>query len=199
LVEPGEALEVRIRVKGPGWSRVERVALYVNGVRVRQEEIQNGTNAGVKWEASWRLQKPAHDVHLVAIATGPGITAPYWRTAKPYQPTSIDFTPHVLGLSGAVFVDADGSGKFDSAFAYARREVSAAKNVRELVGRLGLYDSAVAIQAASLVRVQDPAAFEEKVRSMVEAAPSHVAEGVSAYLAAWQESQALRAPTTERE
>jgi hypothetical protein len=189
LVDPKDELRVQIRVKGPGWTRVQRVALYVNGIRVREEEIENGTNAGVKWEGTWRLAKPPHDVHLVAIASGPGITAPYWPTAKPYQPTSIEFTPYVLGLSGAVFVDADGSGKFESAFEYARRELSAAKDARELVTRLGRYDGAVAVQAASLLRVRAPAAFEEQVRSMIQAAPPHVADGLTAYLKAWKESQ----------
>jgi hypothetical protein len=191
LVGPKDELDVRIRVKGPGWTRAQRVVLYVNGEKVREEEIQIGTNAGLKWEGTWRLPKPDHDVHLVAIVSGPGIAAPYWPTAKPYQPTSIEFTPYVLGLSGAVFVDADGSGKFESAFEYARREVSAANPVRPLVTRLASYDMAVATQAASLLRVQDPAGFEPRVRSMIQAAPSHVAKGLMAYLEAWKESQAL--------
>lgn len=188
MVHARNALDVRIRVKGPGWTRAQRVALYVNGVKVREEEVEKGTTAGVKWQATWRLPAPSHDVHLVAIASGPGIAAPYWPTAKPYQPTSIEFTPYVLGLSGAVFVDADGSGKFESAFEYARREVSAVTDERALVARLGSYDMAVAIQAASLLRVRDPAAFESRIRSMIQAAPAHVAKGLTAYLDAWKES-----------
>jgi hypothetical protein len=192
LVDPKDALDVRIRVKGPGWTRAQRVALYVNGVKVREEEIGRGTNAGLKWEGTWRLPRPRHDVHLVAIAEGPGIAAPYWPTAKPYQPTSIEFTPYVLGLSGAVFVDADGSGKFESAFEYARREVSAASDMRSLITRLGAYDTAVATQAASLLRAQDPAGFEERVRAMIPVAPAQVAKGLLAYLEAWKDSHRAR-------
>ncbi len=49
---------------------------------------------------------------------------------------------------------------------------------------------AVAVQVASLLRVQAPAAFEENVRSMAEKATSqHVASGLRAYLEAWKESQ----------
>jgi hypothetical protein len=110
LVVPRGELAVRIRVQGPAWTRADRVVLYANGIAVREASIDGGAKAGVKWAATWRLPAPRHDVHLVAIATGPGVTAPYWPTAKPYQPTSADFTPYVLGLSGAVFVDADGSG-----------------------------------------------------------------------------------------
>jgi hypothetical protein len=188
LVTPKDRLDVRIRVKGPGWTRVQRVALYVNGARVREETIGGGARAGLKWEATWRLPKPMHDVHLVAVAAGPGISAPYWPTAKPYQPTSIAFTPYVLGVSGAVFVDADGSGTFESAFEYARREVSAADDARPLVARLASYDAAVATQAASVLRARDPAAFEAQIRAMVPAAAPHVAKGLLAYLEAWKES-----------
>jgi hypothetical protein len=192
LVQPSGDLGVRIRVKGPGWTRAQRVALYVNGVKVREQEIQTGAAAGLKWEAMWRLPKPSHDVHLVAIANGPGIVGPYWPTAKPYQPTSIEFAPYVLGLSGAVFVDADRSGRFESALEYARREVSDSDQDRSLAARLGSYDVAVATQAASLLRVQDPAGFEEKIRSMIPVAPSLVANGLMAYLDAWKDSHAAR-------
>jgi hypothetical protein len=181
---------VRIRVQGPGWTRAERVALYVDGTPVREDPIPAGTGAGVKWEATWRLPTPAHDVHLVAVATGPGIGAPYWPTAKPYQPTSTAFTPYVLGISGAVLVDADRSGTFESALAYARREVAGVADDRQLAARLSRYDAAVATQAASLLRARDPAGFDATVRSMLRHAPPHVARGLQAYLGAWRASRA---------
>lgn len=193
LAVPADLLRVHIRVAGPGWTRADRVALFANGVQMREEAIRTGAQAGVKWEGTWELPRPAHDVHLVAIATGPGISAPYWPTARPYQPTSIAFAPYVLGLSGAVFVDADGSGTFESAFEYARREVPAAGGPRALVARLAAYDPAVAVQAASLLRTRDPDAFAASIRPMIEAAPPHVAEGLAAYLEAWQQSSAERA------
>jgi hypothetical protein len=128
-------------------------------------------------------------VYLVAIALGPGIGAPYWPTAKPYQPASIEFTPYVLGVSGAVFVDGDGSGQFESAFEYARREVSAVTDKRALVARLAAYDFAVAVQAASLLRVQDPLGFEATIRSMAQNGSSDVAKALTAYLTAWNDSR----------
>jgi hypothetical protein len=198
LIAPDGDFDVRIRVKGPAWSRARRVALYANGIKLRDEEIQSGTNAGVKWEGTWQVRKPSHDVHLVAIAQGPGVSAPYWPTAKPYQPTSIDFTPYVLGLSGPVFVDADGSKKFDTAYEYARREVSSRNDKRPLETRLGSYDMSVAIQAASLLRAEDPASFEQRVGSMIQRAPSHVAKGLIAYLEAWKESQRDRTKSAQK-
>jgi hypothetical protein len=187
LVRATQDLEVRIRVKGPGWIGADRVVLYANGEQVREEVIAAGTSGGVKYERVWRITKPPHDVHLVAVATGPGVRSPYWPTAKPYQPASIEFTPYVLGLSGALFVDADGSGRFESAHEYARREVSAANGeVRALATKLASYDTAVAIQAASVLRAQDPAGFEARVHSVIQAAPPHVADGFRRYLDEWK-------------
>ncbi len=185
LVAATKDLPVRIRVKGPGWTRARHVALYVNGEKVREEEIRDGSKAGVKWEATWRLPRPSNDVHLVAIATGPGVSAPYWPSAKPYQPTSIEFTPYVLGLGGPVFVDADRSGRFESAFEYARREVAKTDEAQRLVTALGGHDPAVATQAASLLRARDPEGFDAKIRSMIRMAPPGVAKGLRAYLDAW--------------
>jgi hypothetical protein len=182
LVDPGAALAVRIRVKGPGWTRARHVALYANGALVREAAIPAATKGGVQWAATWRMPTPAHDVHVVAVATGPGITAPYWPTAKPYQPTSPDFAPYVLGVSGAVFVDADRSGTFDSALAYARRETAATTDPRQLAPRLARYDAAVATQAASLLRAHDPAGFEATIGTMRATAAPHVASGLQAYL-----------------
>jgi hypothetical protein len=185
LVRPRGELAVRIRVQGPGWTRAEHVALYVNGTLVREEAI-TGTDAGLKWEATWRLAAPAHDVHVIAVATGPGVTAPYWPTARPYQPTSSAFTPYVLGISGAVFVDGDGSGTFESAVEYSRRALAATSDPDTLAARLGRYDAAVATQAASLLRARDPAGFESTIGAVLEHAPAQVASGLRAYLDAWR-------------
>ena len=187
LLRANGDLTVRVRVQGPGWTRAERVALYANGIKVREADIPDGAKPGVKWEGAWPLSRPSHDVHLVAIATGPGIAAAYWPTAKPYQPTSIEFTPYVLGITGAVLVDADGTGAFESALEYARREVGRGDVSPPLATRLARFDRAVAIQAASLLRARDAAGFERTIQAMIEAAAPHVAQGLREYLDSWRD------------
>ena len=76
---------------------------------------------GVLWADRWRIPKPVHDVHLVAIATGPGIDGLHWKTAKPYQPDSPNWTPRVIGCSGAIWLDVEGDGRRTSAHQYATR------------------------------------------------------------------------------
>jgi hypothetical protein len=58
-----------------------------------------------------------------------------------------------------------------------------------MIARLASYDSAVATQAASLLRARAPADFEGQVRSMIQVAPPHVAKGLRAYLDGWEESR----------
>src|SRR4029453_1276386 len=120
----GDEIEVELRVLAPRWITATRVQLYANGALVREEAIEAATGkahpvAGVKWQGTWRLPRPRHDVHLVAVALGPGVSGLYWPTAKPYQPTGPDWTPYVLGLSGAIGLDADGDGKQTAAHEYA--------------------------------------------------------------------------------
>ncbi|HAH44882.1 MAG TPA: hypothetical protein DCM07_08480, partial [Planctomycetaceae bacterium] len=66
--------------------KAEQIQLYANGQLIRSEQIKSAKRGGVKWQETWKLNLPSHDCFLVAIATGPGVTAPYWQFAKPYQP-----------------------------------------------------------------------------------------------------------------
>jgi hypothetical protein len=104
VVPPGAEMEVAVRVLGPAWTRAERVSLYLNGERIRTREIEDNGKAGVKWSGSWRVPRPPGGAHLVALAEGPDPRRPWWPIAKPYQPTSPEVRPVVMGVSGAVRV-----------------------------------------------------------------------------------------------
>jgi hypothetical protein len=185
IARPGAGdLRVQVRVQGPGWTRADRLAVFANGVLVLNLRVRDTGRAGTKWEGEIRLARPKGDVVVVAVATGPGVTMPYWPTARPYQPTSIDFTPYVLGVSGAVFVDVDGSGQFESAFAQADRLVNSAAGLADLGRRLAGYDRAVAAQAASLLRARDPAGVRAAAQTLLESATPEVAAGLREYLRA---------------
>jgi hypothetical protein len=197
LAPAGGDLDVEVRVLGPGWTKATRVALYANGVKAREAEIARRPGEpepeGVKWRGTWTLPRMRHDVYLVAVATGPGVTAPHWPTAKPYQPASAEWRPYVLGLTGAVWVDADGSGRFDSAYDYASRVVqSSGGDWAAVVAKLADYDEAVAAQAASLLRARSEDGFDEKARDAIKNASPTVRRGFEAYLRAWAESKAAR-------
>ncbi len=152
-IVPGSSqVNVTLEVHGPGWTRVERITLYSNGKKIREEKIDKGSTAGIKWKGSWSINIPKHDVFLVAIAEGPGDGMPYWPIAKPYQPSSLDWLPKVLGSTGAVWIDADRNGKRNSAIDYALEIVSVTHgDINKIVKQLISFDEAVAMQVAALL------------------------------------------------
>jgi len=198
LVAATDELEVAVLVVGPGWSKATHVALFANGVMIREAEIPEASRgskeAGHKWKGLWRLPKFKHDVHLAAIATGPGVKEPYWPIPRPYQPTSPVWNSRVIGSTGAVWIDADGSGRFTSAFEYASRLVEdSGGDVAMLLSRLAEYDEAVVAQAARLMHVRKlktPAALLE-IAARTEVAA--IRDGFRTYVEAWKESETARA------
>ena len=196
LVPAGE-LKVSAQVSGPSWVSADHVALYANGIKVREETIPKAWRAarsGVIWTGEWILPKPKHDIHLVAIATGPGVTELYWPIAKPYQPTDISVRKKVIGCTGAVWVDADSNGKRTSAFDYAMRiHKESGGKWQGVVKALAGYDESVAAQAASLLRADGVSLNDPAVRDAARQAGEQVGRGFAAYWDAWRASQiALR-------
>ncbi|MDO6438631.1 CehA/McbA family metallohydrolase [Cyclobacterium sp. 1_MG-2023] len=154
LVPNTGEINVAVRVLGPSWLDADTVRLYANGIKIREAVIskEDESEPGVKWTGTWTLPKPAHDVFLVAIASGPGKALPFWQIAKPYQPDSPLWEPKVMGSSGAVWIDVDGDGTRTSAYDYAEKLwKDAAGKVERLIQNLKPYDEAVAIQAASIL------------------------------------------------
>ena len=87
----------------------------------------------------------------MAIATGPGVTAPYWETPRPYQPTSKTFTPRVIGSTNPIWIDGDGDGRFSAARTYAVQIVQHAGGKPEAItAALATFDEAVAVQVKDL-------------------------------------------------
>lgn len=172
-------VKVVCRVQGHAWSKAERVGLYVNGVLVKEEKLP--ASGG---RAEWMLPKFAHDVHLVAIARGAGVTEPFWATAKSYQPTSIEFRPYTIACTGAVYLDADGRDGFTSAYDYAKEIAGRGEMTKELAA----YDEAVAAQVASVIRATRPERFEDEVRVLRKSSPA-AERGIGRYLEALNTSR----------
>jgi hypothetical protein len=169
-------LAVTVRVLGPSWTSATQVKLYANGRLLRSTDVPEPQRAGTKLETTWKIPRPRHDVQLVAVATGPGVTEPYWPFAKPYQPTSPDYTPTALAVTGAVFIDADASGTFDSPRDYAARILEKTSPQPAAVAEaLAEYDDdAVAAQAAAILVERDRATFDAYCDREINAAPPHV-------------------------
>jgi len=195
----GDTVKVNVRVQGPHWTTASRIQLFANGTVIREATMPaNDDSAPVKkldWKTEWIIPRPNHDVHLVAIATGPGITDSYWKTALPSQPPSPDFEPTSLGCSGAVWLDVDGDGRRSSARDYAEFAVgSAARKLDAVLENLTTYDEATAAQAAFVVHRQSglgkqPPFLNSDAQATIRKTGPHVRKGIQNYLDAWRRNQ----------
>jgi hypothetical protein len=184
---------VSVRVLGPAWAAADRVELYANGVKVHEAAIADAGKGGEKWAGKWTLPRPTHDLHLVAVATGPGVEGLFWPIGKPYQPTSPVVRKRVIGVSGAVWLDGDSDGRRSSARHYAKKVIAdAGSDWRKAVKGLSGFDEAVAAQAAGLLRAAGVSPSDKDVRAAAKAAGEPVLRGFDAYAEAWRESQTAR-------
>lgn len=198
LVSAINELDVSVRVLGPGWTKASHVALYANGIKIREADIGErpleSPELGIKWKGSWRLPKFKHDVHLVAIATGPGVKELFWPIPRPYQPTSPVWNSYVIGSSGAVWIDADGSGRFTPAVEYATRLVDeSGSDFTKLIAQLGNFDAAVAAQTARVLHTRKLKMPADLLDATARTDVAAIRDGFQAYVEAWRECVVARA------
>src|SRR6478735_8448069 len=99
----GETMKVNVTVHGPSWTSADRVELFANGLKIREEAITPSTQIE-KASITWEIPRAGQDVHLVAVAAGPGVSAPFCETPRPYQPSSKDFHPRVIGSTNPIWI-----------------------------------------------------------------------------------------------
>lgn len=146
---------VEVSIHGPSWSAADHVRIYSNGRIVWEDSFSPNRRPGVKLQRKVTLKLPGHDTALVAVATGPGVLQPFWEVRKPYQATSDEWTPLVIGVSNAVWIDGDNDGRRSAPFAYAEKLVEKSSlDAARLAQSLEGYDSSVALQALDILRAQ---------------------------------------------
>ena len=94
---------------GPSWVRADRLELFTNGHRILTRDLPP-TSKIEKANLTFTLPRPLHDAHLIAIATGPGITEPFWESPRPYVPTTPNHTPAFKVLPTPFSLMAMGTG-----------------------------------------------------------------------------------------
>jgi hypothetical protein len=175
----GAILTVTTKVQAPPWAKATNVTLFANGTKLREQTL-NGTDETV----TWTLPRPAFDVHLVAIATGPGVTAPFWAIPRPYQPTSPHWEGRVIASTNPIWVDGDGDGQFTAARGYAQQVMKeSGGNPAALIAALARFDEAVATQAASLSAAAGTRLDALQFAGQLKKAPPQVQSGVMAFAA----------------
>lgn len=185
--------KVEVDAIGPSWMEAHEVEVFVNGQSVQTTELDppNRSLPGVKQTVTLTLDLPRQqDAFVVAVVRGPGVTQLYWPVAKPYQPTSADWTPQFMAVTGAVWLDRDSDGKRTSARTYARR-VCEAQNFDSaaVISELKNYDASVCLHAADLLYLKDSDRFRSQGLAAAHRASSTVSDAFDEYYDAVQQSQ----------
>jgi hypothetical protein len=181
-----ERIRVQAKVLGPSWVRATNVTLFANGSVIREQAIapNTPTDAGIKTVVSWSIPRPAQDVHLIALANGPEVSAPFWAIPKPYQPTSPKWTGRVIAATNPIWLDADGDGHFTSARGHARKLVERyGTNPQALLPALGSFDEATAIQVASVCVAAGVDINSDSFRRALGSAAGSVRRGFDSFAA----------------
>jgi len=193
--ENDKEVTLDLRVLGPHWCSADKIQLYANGQLVREEEIKqrSSNKKGVIWSGNWKFKIPSHDVHLVAVATGPGIEEPFWKTAKAYQPTSPHFEPRLLGCSGAIWIDADRDQQKTSAYQYAQIIFAESKgDINKITLQLKKDDAAIAAQVAHLYQQSGNSILSEECVTALKKASPQTQKGFRNYFEAWRKTVLAR-------
>ncbi|MBD0289285.1 MAG: CehA/McbA family metallohydrolase, partial [Flavisolibacter sp.] len=190
LVPASDKIKVSVRVLGPEWIKADGISLYANGVRIRGAEIKQVRRAGIKWQGTWVIPRPKHDIFLVAVAEGPGTLLPFWPIAKPYQPATPEWSPSVMGISGAVWIDGDKNGPRNSAYSYAKELINDSNHdINRLVEKLAAYDKAVTIQAAALLAEQGWTVTKNELINSLNKAQPATKIGFLEFISEWEKAQ----------
>jgi len=182
LASSSNKLVVSISVQGPSWVNADKVSLYANGIKIKEAVIKK-TNKALKWTGVWEIPSPNHDVYLVAIAEGPAVKFPFWQIAKPFQHSSANWDPRVIGSTGVIRIDADGDGQFSAAYYYAKRLwENSDGNFDALFKSLGRYDEAVAIQVAAVITEAGFDVTSREISEALQKANSKVRRGFQTFI-----------------
>jgi len=139
-----------IRIQGPSWVSADTLELYLNGELIHQATLQSQTGAPLRIHRKVALPRMKQDAWLVAIATGPGVSQPFWPIPRPYQPTSKTWTPRIIGLTNPIRIDADYDGRWGSPYDLAKAVLASDK----MDEALRSINRAAALQLASILHAQ---------------------------------------------
>lgn len=93
-------VKLKVKVQAPSWMDVNKLTVIANGKEVQTVDIPESKNV-VRYDGELAFN-PAKDTWYVVLVTGEKDLAPVYPGA------------HAYSFTNAIFVDADGNGKFDA-------------------------------------------------------------------------------------
>jgi hypothetical protein len=130
------SVQVAVRVQAPSWILPRKLAVFVNGIRVIEQEV--GAMPGIATDKllSLTLECPdSYDRWIVCVVTGDSAQGPFWPSLNPYS----------LAATNPVFLDCDGDGWISPRATAEREFKAAAGSVHALGSAFERVDETIAV------------------------------------------------------
>jgi hypothetical protein len=129
-----------------------------------------------------RFPKPKADTWYVLVADMPGVTNAYWSIARPYQPSSPEWNPAMIGVTNPIWLDADGDGRFTPPRVTAKRLLDSQPAPQNLINSLADYDWATAAHVAELLHDSGTDLASAAFQDQLQSATPEIQQGFTDYI-----------------
>ena len=178
-------LEVTASVDFPTWMNPEgrtTATIFANGRPLIVFPFELAKRRGQPLAFKARFPKPKADSWYVLVADMPGVTNAYWSIARPYQPSSPEWNPAMIGVTNPIYLDADGDGRFTPPRMTAKHIVDTSGAPRKILEGLSEYDWAVAVQAAEVLSESGNDLKSSRFQDELKAATPEVQQAFADYI-----------------
>ena len=177
--------EVTASIDFPRWMLPEGSAiatLYENGRPKLAFPFEMEKHAGKPFAFKARFPKPKADAWYVLVAELPGVTNAYWSVARPYQPSSPEWKPAMLGATNPIYLDANGDKLYSSPRQTAVALHESYASPHDLIPALSQYDWAISAQVAELLYEAGVNLEATEFKPRITGAAPHVQQAFADYL-----------------
>ena len=142
-------INVDFHVASASWAHPKRAVVYLNGVKVAEENLNQRPRAPFAETVHFKIPAPKHDGFLICVAYGDGLKDPAWPT----------YANYTMAITNPVFIDADQDGKYQSPRETAVAMVAKISplNIGALEKTIGEVDAAIGVQMLSEAKLKLPA------------------------------------------
>jgi hypothetical protein len=103
--QPGDAVDLVLRVAAPGWMRAREARVLIDGVVVARAALPDPEGRPMDLRLPLMVPLAArHDAWLVCVVVGDGVEGAFWRTMNPWT----------IAVTNPVWLDVDGDGRWES-------------------------------------------------------------------------------------
>ena len=156
--------------------------LYENGQPKLVFPMNIPKQAGKPITFKARFPKPKADAWYVLIAEAPGMTNAYWSIARPYQPSSPEWNPTMIGATNPIYLDANGDGLYSSPRQTALHLGEQYASPHDIIMALDQHNWGVATQMAELLHEARVNLTAAEFNPRIARAAPHVQQAISDYL-----------------